>query len=239
MTTVLQLVQDVTDSMALPTPTALIGATDKSVKQYRAILLKTILELSEYRWQQQTIRRTFTTVATQDQGALDSATVFGVDYMSLVTDSVWNETRHMRVFGPMSEQVWEALQTLPNAGPEFQYWLTRGHMIISPTPVAGETIGAIITTKYNVLAMDGITYKERVTVDSDSLVFPDTVVKACFEYKWRQQKGAPGWQDFYNDYMALLAKNVVKDSATRLSMDRLPNVGARPGIVIPPGSWNV
>lgn len=235
--TVLQLLQDKCDMMGLPTPAALIGATDKSTKQYRAVLLEVIQDLGEFRWQQQTLRRSFTTIAAQDQGLLSS--LFGADYCGLVRDSMWNETRHMRVFGPMTGPVWEALQTLPNAGPEFQYFIQRDHLLISPAPVVGETIAAIVESKYNVIAADGVTYKERVTVDSDTLVFPDNVVKRGFEYKWKRQKGESSWVDIFNDYQTLVARNIANDTMAKLSLDVWPNKGISPGIVIPPGSWNV
>lgn len=236
-TSVLLLIQDFSDKMGLPRPTALIGATDKSTRQYQSLLRETILDLSEYRWQQQSIRASFTSVATASQGAL--TTLFGAGYMSLIQDSVWNDTRHMRIYGPISEQVWNALQTLPNAGPEFQCWVSRNNFYISPTPVAGETISAIYTTKFNVLAVDGVTYKERVTVDSDTLVFPDNVVNKTFEYKWRKQKGEAGWENDYNDAIALIAKNIGNAGSTTLTLSQNQAYGPRPGIIIPPGNWGV
>lgn len=236
-TAVLTLVQDFCDKMGLPSPSALVGSNEKSVKQYRSLLREVVLDLSEYRWQQQRVRTSFTSSAGQDQGAL--TTLFGAGYMGLVQDSMWNDTRHMRVFGPLSEQVWNALQTLPNAGPEFQSWISRDRLYFSPALAAGETISAVFITSYNVLAADGVTYKPRMTLDTDTLVFPDNVVNRCLEYKWRKQKGEAGWQDDYNDYIGLLAKNIVRDGATKLSLDCGYDVGIRPGIVIPPGSWNV
>ena len=237
MTTVLALVQSFTDKLGLPTPSAMIGSQDKSVKQMKALLQETVRDLGEYRWENQRVRTTFLSVGGTDQGALTS--LFGSGYFGLVPDSLWNNTRHMRIFGPLSDQVWNALQTLLNAGPEFQSWISQGHLFISPAATAGETLSAVYVTKYTVLAVDGVTYKELVTADDDSLVFPDNVVLRGFEYKWRKQKGESGWQDDYNDFIGLVAKNMVKDGATRLNLSLDQGYGMRPGIVIPPGSWNV
>lgn len=237
MTTVLALVQEFCDAGGLPTPAALIGATDKSTKQYRALMLQTIRDLSAFRWQQQRIRQSFTTVAAELQGKLTD--LFGLGYNGLVKDTMWNDTRHMRIFGPIPDQIYNALQTLPNAGPEFLCYFSRDSLYVTPQAVANETISAIVITKYNVLDVDGVTYKEFVTNDSDTVVFPDDAMVSWFTYKWRKQKGEPGWENDYNDAMSTVAKNLVNEGGETLSLSQYPNMGPRPGIIIPPGSWPV
>jgi hypothetical protein len=233
--TVLSLVQDFCDKYSLPYPNALVGSTDKTIRQYRGIMMEVIRDLSEYRWEEQKVRKTWTSIAGSDQGTLMS--IFGPDYISLIAESVWNNTRKMKIYGPLSEQVWQALKVLPNAGPEYQCWISQGHLYVSPDLVAGNELAGIYTTSYVVLGANNVA-KARVTVDNDVLLFPDVVVLRAFEWKWQKVKGLPDWQDSYNDYMTLLARNVVKDSAGRLSLDR-PHRSPRPGIVIPAGSWNV
>jgi len=235
MTTVLQHVQDFCAKQNLPSPSALVGSTEKSVAQFRGLLLDLSRELLEFRWEQQKIRKTWTSVAGQDQGALED--IFGAGYLSLVPGSGWNNTRRMRIYGPLADQIWAALQVLPNAGPEFQCWVSGGHLYVSPAFVAGETLSFIYQTKYGVQASDG-TAKERITADDDVLLFPDNVVFRGLEYKWKKQKGEAGWEDDYNVFIGLVAKNLVKDGAPTLTMS--PNRrGPQPGIVIPAGNWNV
>jgi hypothetical protein len=235
-TTILALVQMFTDKGGLPRPAALVSATDKSARQYLSLLRETIADLGEYRWQQQRVRGTFTTVALALQGALP--TLFGAGYAGLVKNSLWNDTRHMQIFGPVTDQTWNTLQALPTAGPEFQYWLSRDSLYISPTLEAGETVSAVYVTKYNVLDTDGVTYKELVDADTDTVLFPDNVVLRLFESKWKKQKGESGWQDDYNDAISLIAKNLVRDSSPTLSLDGRTAM-PQPGVIIPPGSWGV
>lgn len=232
---VLTLVQDFTEKMNLPTPTALVGSQEKSVRQYRSLLRELIADLCEHRWQQQLIRAGFTSVAGNDQGEL--STLFPNGYFGLVKDTMWNETRRMRVYGPLTDPLWAALQVLPNAGPEFQMWVSQNRLYVSPPFQAGETITAVYITNWGVISSTG-TPQERVLADTDLLLFPDNVVLRGFEYKWRKQKGEAGWEDDYNDFMGLLAKNKVKDGAPTLSMAREWR-GPQPGIIIPPGSWHV
>lgn len=236
MTTVLSIVQDFTDKVGLPTPSALVGSAEKSVKQFRGLLRELVEDLGEYSFPSQTLRKTWTSLAGADQGAL--TTIFGTGYSSLVTDTLWNETRRVRIYGPVSENVWQQLQTLPNAGPEFSSWITGGKLYVSPVMVAGETLSGVYHTKFGVLSVDGVTTKAGITADDDSLLFPDIVVRRGLEYKWRKAKGEAGWEDDYNSFISAVAKNVVKDSAAKLNLS-VENVPPRPGIVIPFGSWNV
>lgn len=237
--TVLNLVQTFADKLGLPTPNAFIGATDKSTKQYRALFRETMADLSEYRWQQQKYPASFLSVAGSLQGDLSSLRLFGSGYGGIIKDSMWNATRHMMIFGPVSEQSWSALQSLPASGPEFQSYIFQNKLYITPDQVDGETIRAVIWSRYLVQASGGVGYKEFITNDGDTLLIPDNTVLRLFEAKWRKQKGEPGWEDTYNDAMGLIAKNIVNDGPTILSMESSPRVGARPGIIIPPGSWPV
>mgnify|MGYP000340656027 CR=1 FL=1 len=236
MTTILSLVQSFTDKLGIPTPSAVVGVTEKSVRQIRALLQECVRDLTEYQWPQQTLRVTWTSLATADQGAL--TTIFGSGFKTLVADTLWNETRHMRIYGPVTPAVWQALQTLPNAGPEYQYWVSNGHLFVSPTLAAGETLAGMYVTSEGILDIDGTTTKAAFTADDDSLLFPDNVVLRCLEYKWKKQKGEAGWEDDYNSYIGLLAKSLTSQTAPTLKLDST-QPSMRPGIIIPAGSWNV
>lgn len=236
-TTILTIVQDFTEKLGLPRPSALVGVQEKSVRQMRALLQEAVSDLGEYAWESQKLRKTWVSVAGQDQGTLVS--IFGEGYDSLVPETMWNDTRHMRVFGPVTDSVWQAFQTLPNAGPEFQSWISGGKLYISPAPVVGEDFSAIYHTRHGVLDLDGTTTKERITADSDSLLFPTNVVLRALEWKWRKQKGEAGWEDDYNAYIALVARALVKNGMPTLSLDGARTLTAKPGITIPAGSWNV
>ena len=236
-TTILTIVQDFTEKLGLPRPSAVVGVQEKSVRQFRALLQEAVSDLGEYFWESQKLRKTWLSVAGQDQGTLVS--IFGDGYDALVPETMWNDDRHMRVFGPVTSPVWQAFQTLPNAGPEFQCWISGGHLYISPALEAGENMSAIYQSKYGVLAVDGTTTKERITADDDSLLFPTNVVLRALEWKWRKQKGESGWEDDYNAYITLVSRSLVKSGMPTLSLDGARSLTAKPGITIPAGSWNV
>ncbi len=235
--TALQLVQDFTDFNGLGQPGGLVGSTDATVKQYLAMLNRILTQIKEYSFEEQKIRKTWVGVATQDQGTLTA--LFGSALRWIVRETGWNDTRRMRIFGPVSDATWQALQVLPNAGPEFQMWLGGSHLYISPAPKAGETLSMIVYTRNLVLAGDAVTTKEFVTADSDTFLLPDIVIQQGLQYVWSKQKGVQDWEDEYNTFISTVAKNNVKDGDVVLRMDLRDTPSIRPGIVIPAGSWNV
>lgn len=235
-TTILAHIQQFCEAQNLPVPTAIVGSAEKSSKQFRAIIRSLVRDLGEFRWQQQRVEASWVGTVGSDQGALP--TIFGSGYDGLVPDTLWNETRKMRIYGPLSEPIWAAMQILPNAGPEYQCWIGQNRLYLSPALDATDTLSAIYVTKNNVLAVNGITYKAEVDADDDSVIFPDNVFAHGIEYKWKKQKGESGWEDDYNTFIGLVAKNLVKDSATKLSLSP-SHRGPQPGIVVPSGSWNV
>lgn len=237
MISVLGLVQQFCDKQGLPTPSALVGAQEKSARQLRALVLDVLRELGQWQWQTQQVRKTWTSVLGQDQGSL--LTIFGSDFLSLSPDSLWNNTRRMRIYGPLPPQIWQALQVLPNAGPEFQCWVSGNHLFVSPGMQAGETLSGIYTTNLGLVSDEVVPVAKAVpTDDADLILFPEDVALRCLEYKWRKAKGEAGWEDDYNTFIGLVAKRLADAGLPTLQLHRTTK-GPQPGVVIPAGSWNV
>lgn len=233
--TLLATVQGFCGEYGLPVPNAVIGVTETSVIQYKAIMEKVVSDLLEFRWQQQSIRKTFVTIAAEDQGSLTS--LIGADYKSLVQASMWDETLRRPVFGPVGDASWEMLKAFLNTGPLYQYRIAQNHLLINPAIEAGHTIGLIYMSGYGIL--DGTTgvAKESFTLDTDTMLFPDVVIEKSLEWRWKKIKGED-WQDDYNDYLDSVARNKTNDTAPVLFLDRgQPRLV--PGIWVPAGNWPV
>lgn len=230
--TALGVVQEFCGLRGLPIPTALVGSTEKSVAQYRAVLSSAVRHLLQYRWEQQKIRLTFTAVATADQGLL---TTLFPGFESLVPDTGWAMTRKIPVTGPIPDTEWAVQNALSLVGPPYKFWLGEGKMWITPTPVAGESYSFIYRTLYGYA--NGTVPQETLTADTNTLLFPDDVVLKEFEWNWKKQKGE-NWQDDYNFAIGLIAKEKSKDGLPNLSLDRtIGNV--QPRIYVPVGNWQV
>jgi hypothetical protein len=192
-----------------------------------------IADLSQYTWSEQQVRRTFTAIASENQGKL--STLFGPGYRGLIQNSIWNETLRRPLFGPVTAASWEASKAVPQTGPTYQYRIERGHFYTEPALPVGHIIGAIVQTSYGITDHTGHVYKPNFTVDDDLIVFPDVVVAKGLDYLWKKKKGEE-WQSLYMEYMSLIAKYMVKDTAPILYLDQ-PNQNIRPGIWIPAGNW--
>lgn len=230
---VLELVQEFCGLQGLPVPTALVGSNETSVVQYRAIaksLLRDALGFG-YKWPERKIRGSFTSVATANQGAL--STLFS-GFEALIPDTMWLESQTIPVRGPISDSDWAALTALNIAGPPYSYWLSGGNLYLTPTPPAGVAISAVYYTNW--LFYDGASPQRDLTDDANTVLISDDVFLLGFAYAWRKVKGLP----YANEYV------IFQDALSRALSPILPtlaldsqNLGARPQIFIPPGSWVV
>lgn len=231
---VLTIVQDFCGKMGLPVPSALIGVTESSVVQYRALMKDLVYELAEFNWQQQSVRATWVSTAAEDQGSLFD--LFGADYHSLVPGSIWDETEKRPIFGPVGDASWEMYKAFVNPGPVYQYRIAQNRFLINPEMPAGHTIGAVYMTGYGITDETGAVSKPVFTVDSDLVIYPDNVVRKSLEWRWKKIKGEP-WVDDFAEYRTLLARNKAKDANMQTLYLDGPNMGANfvPGIWVPAG----
>ena len=234
MSTLLQLCQDHCDKFGLPSPTAIVGSTDKTFAQLRALAHEAVEDLLVYPWQEQVKRVTWDAVATESQGAIE--TLFGAGYQRLIPATMWNNTLNRPVFGPTGDESWQALKAF-TSGPIHQYKIMGGNLHILPIPTAGHDMSAIVATNYGIESVSG-TAKARFTADDDVPLFPDNVFKAHLEWRWLKQKGE-AWSTAYERAQGLTASLVNKDSHLPTFWLDQPRHAIVPGIIVPAGDWNV
>jgi len=229
--TALQIVQEFAGLRGLPVPSALVGATDKSTAQYRSVLNEVVRKLQGYKWESQKIRATWTAVATSDQGAL---TTLFPGFESLIYNTGWATTRKIPLIGPLTDSEWATQQALSLVGPPYKFWISQGHIYITPVPTAGETYSMIYQSEYGFYS--GGAAVPGLLVDSDTLLFPDDVVLKGFEARWKKVKGEP-YLDDEGEFLDLIAKRKAPTLPTHQLDVTLTNV--QPRIYIPVGDWPV
>lgn len=232
--TILGVAQEFCALRGLPIPSALIGANEKSAAQYLAIIKKLSRELARYSWQEQRILTTYSaTGLSTNQGSL--STLFA-GYKALVPETLWNKTKKLRIIGPVNDQQWAAQQALGFAGPEYLSWVSQKQLYISPKPAEFDQIQAIYQTEYSLTNNSGVAIATP-TADNDKFLQPDNVVMKGFEAIWKKQKGEP-FTDDWNDFVGEILRALAYSGMPKFRLDgATPSV--RPGIAIPPGSWNV
>lgn len=233
----LQLITDFTNKWGLPTLGAVIGSTDATAKQLLALTHETTEYLQQFQWEPQFTTKTFTQKIGEDQGTLVS--IFGAGYRALIPNTLWNLTQRRPIYGPRDGAYHQAIVGLKVGGPLYQYRVAGNKLLIIPAPTnATDSLSAVYQSKYTVLASDGTTFKDRVTVDDDTFLYPDNVFKSQLEWRWLKQKGE-AWAAARIDASDAISKNINKDDWMPTLNFNTGEYELKPGIWIPAGSWTL
>lgn len=234
MSSLLNLCRDHCDKFGLPTPSAIIGSTDKTFLQLKALAHEVVEDMVVYPWQEQVRRVTWTSIAAENQGAISS--LFGAGYFKLIPATMWNNSLNRPIFGPTGDESWQILKSF-TTGPIHQYKIMGGDLYILPIQTVGHTLSAMVATNYGIEDSGGAA-KARFTADTDVPLFPDNVFKADLEWRWLKQKGE-AWATSYERAQGLIASLVNKDAHLPVFWLDKPRHNLVPGIIVPAGDWNV
>ena len=234
--TLLQMVQEATNLLVIPTPNTVTGSSDPQILQLWKIANEEGRKHSaRYPWQALTNEATFTTVATESQGAI--TTLAGAGYRSIVNDTIWNRSLKRPVFGPLSNSNWQQLKAQVFTGPWNQYRIRGNNVIFTPVPPAGQTCAFEWISKNWAFSNSG-TPQSSLLADDDQIYLDDEVFFQGLIWRWHKRKGFDYAEDFA-DYEKLIADAMAKDGGKPIltlngSADDYP-----PGIMVPIGSWNL
>ena len=232
----LALLQEFTTRTGIPKPTYAVGNTDPQVLQLLALLNEVIEELMERDWTVLTQEATFTTTAAEDQGAVAALALNGFKWV--LEDTIYNRTLRLPVFGPIVAAKWQALKTLPNAGPFYKYRIVRGRLLFNPPAAAGQTCAFEYASKYCILGADGTTYREFPAADDDTFLLPHQLFLLGLRWKWKYEKGLDYAEEFRR-YETAVNNAAGRDGTNpTLAMDGSSD-GFKPGIFVPSGNWNL
>ena len=194
----LTLIQDATDLLALKRPTTVITTSDDQTRQLHAIARQECMELNRMNWKAMMREHTFVTTATAAQASARPS-----DLDRWVSNSFFNRSTRRPIVGPVTPQTWQALQASPQSGRIVLGYRERdGSFLITPTPPAGETIaGEYISTKWARNAALDTAYV-RWQADSDTSYFDEYLITLGAVWRWRKSKGLPYLEDYttYTDY---------------------------------------
>lgn len=214
-------------------PDGLIAYSDTNSYQFLALIRQLGRLMARFTFQQSKKRITFTSVANEVQGSVQ--TVFGADYRALIPGTFWDETLRRPLMGPPGDASWEMYKAFTNPGPLYQYMLMQNQVRILPTLPAGHTLAAMIYSKYGFTDSTGTTYKNMPTADTDKYIWPDETMLQGLSWLWKQAKGEE-WESDKAEWYSMVSKDLVKDTGTVVKLD-YPLQSPRPGIIIPAGNW--
>lgn len=233
--TALQLVQEFADKRGLPRPANLENSQEKGSRQFLALLNFLVRDLSRFSFEAQRVRKTWTALASESQGAL--TTLFGTDFRGIIPGTLFNQSQQLPIFGPVTESEWQVLKSTTATGPEATAWIAGGFLYLLPVQNALDTLSAIVRTQS--IVYDGSeSTRLLVQANLDQFLVPDELILAGLDFAWNKEKGE-AWDNDYAYYMGLIAQYRQTVSPNPLQLDSGTSRGRVPGVVIPAGSWSL
>lgn len=113
------------------------------------------------------------------------------DYDRKVDRTDWDKTKHWQILGPKDAQEWQWLKSgYISTGPRLRFRVLGNYFQMWPPPTTNEYCRFEYVSKYWCLATAGTApTKKAFTVDTDTTVFPDSLMASLIRWKYFQVKG--------------------------------------------------
>jgi hypothetical protein len=195
----LTVVQAVTGLLALPTPAAVAGSTDRQVIQLMAIANEEGKLLAKRKaWQILTEEQGFASTAGPDQIAAIPA-----DFDRFVPNSFFNRTTRRPMTGPITPRQWQWIQAQPVYSTVYLAFRERGgQFLVAPNPPAGQECYYEYVSK-NWCASQGGVAQAAYAADTDVALLDETLIQLGLRWRFMMAKGLD-----YAEYMATYEREV-------------------------------
>lgn len=233
----LTIIQYVCGRTNVPVPATVTGSTDTQVIQMMRLLEEEGNDLARrHPWQGITFEATHTTTAAEDQGAMTTIAANG--FRDIKNGTFWDRSSKLPVLGPMSDQEWAQWKGIGTTGARYRYRIRGGKLLINPVPVASLSWAFEYASKNWILGIDGTTYKQYFTLDTDTILIHEDLVLMGLRWRWKKEKGLDYAEDF-DTYEKQVKDAMGHDGGKAvLSMDSSVR-RAQPGIFVPDQSWSL
>jgi hypothetical protein len=236
----LQIVQAFCDRTNLPSPATVIGSSDHLVRQIRAILEEIGTDMADRgAWQALTFEASFTTVAAESQGKIDSIVGAGNGFSYIKNETIWDRASRIPICGPLDAREWQEAKAHQPLGPAYHYRIRAGNLLIIPAPSAGLTWYFEYVSRNWITDSTGTVGRSKFEADTDLVRLPVHVLLMGLRWAWKKENGLEYAEDL-RTYEAQLADAIGREGGRRrIKMDAPIYPGPRPGIFIPAGNWDL
>ena len=207
----LTLIQSVATELNINSPSTVIGNTNKQIIQLLRLANNEGKQLaSRYRWQAHQSESTFTSVATESQGAM--TTVAGTDFGWIANDTVWNRTSNRPMY-PVDDVQWQQMKSSNITGPYEYFRIRGGNFIVIPVMTAGQTVAFEWISKNWCQSSVG-TAQSAWASDTDTGKLDEDIMSSGVLWRWKKAKGLDYAEDFQT-YERLVADASTRDGAKK------------------------
>lgn len=233
----LQVIQYVCGRTGVTVPSSVLGTTDPQVLQLLRLLEEEGTDLRKRGpWNGIIKEATWSSTAAEDQGAVTTLAASGFDYIK--NGTFWDRTDILPIHGPLSDDEWQQRKALASTGPRYCWRIRGGKMLINPVPAASHTFAFEYASTYWILGVDGTTYKQYFTLDTDTILLPEELVIMGLRWRWKKEKGFDYAEDF-RTYEAQVKDALGRDGGKKtLAMDGMRR-GGQPGVFVPDRNWSL
>jgi hypothetical protein len=184
----LDLIQDVSKTMGMPSPTVVMTSADTRVLELLIMADTTGKALTRrYEWQELVKTSTFTTTGTIDQGFLTGS--IATDFGYFINQTFWNRTLTEPILGPVTPQRWQADLSGLMTSPPYEFVVQADKLFIGPTALdSGDTCVFNYSSKNWCESAAGVG-QDNFAADTDVTLIPQELFKLDLIWRWRQSKG--------------------------------------------------
>lgn len=190
----LTIIQTAADRCSLARPTAVTSDTDANIKMMLRLATEEGQSLRDrVDWQEITKEHTFTTVAAAAQ-----TSSVPDDFHRVIPDTMFNRDTNRKVWGPMSPNEWQLIQSslVTRVDPAFR--LRGGTILFSPTPTAGENVYYEYVSK-NWCQSSGGTEQSAWAADTDTGILDENMMALGVIWRFKRARGLDYSEEF-NEY---------------------------------------
>lgn len=213
-------------------PTTVINTTDPVIAQLYSLLEEEGIDLAgRGSWQELTLEATHTTIATESQGLISDIADEGFRYIK--NDTIWDRTENLPVVvidGPD----WQAEKGFAATSPRYRARIRNNELIVTPTPVAGNTWAFEYVTSNWVRGNTS----QYFVADTDTFNLPEELALLGLRWRWKKEKGMEYAEDF-RTYEMQVADALSRNGLHRVLRQDRDEHSLSPKIVVNQGNWNL
>ncbi len=216
--TLLTLINDVIDELALPSVTSVIGTTDDQVRQLLALANQEGRSTSQLffgakgGWQALRQLCTITLINGTSSYALPT------DFRAPITSTFWDVAHKWQLLAYLSPQEWDVLvYGISPTGPRMRCRIYNNLLNINPTPGAGDAGNTLVTEYYSnnwAMDADGVTPRAKWTADNNTYRLDDDTMRLGIKWRFLRAKGLD-YTEEKDQWFAQLMQAMANDGGTR------------------------